>query len=394
MGRTVVMSMTKWWLCILVAMQSVMAIADTNDTDLLAKYRKIYDNAIAGYETEYRIAMQVWPIDYINSLKALQIEHQTSGNLDGWELVNKELIRFRAEPTLDDAKLPDAELQALQESFRKRRTTARTDRITKRDALTKKYASRLAVLQREWTQRGKFDAAFAVRDEIKRARGNQASSQEESKEVDDADKPAGPPETPPPPDTVTLKDGTRVTRPGAPAPTRELRVQFNDKRLFTTSRSPQTPLIDATLWDFADSEQSGMRHARVAVRTTHSGNPKDNLRLQTQYYSKPSGASQTPRLVTTKWTPIPLLEKRPVFVDLAPVPNAEFSYTVKHRRARNTNYKFYGYVVTLLGPDHAVLYEAATASALGKLAAGSASSSTGAVPHLKGRPKRVKRGGQ
>ncbi len=384
------LTMTRW-LCILLVLGTACAFADADDAKLLEKYRKIYEDTTATYETTFRGATQAWPIDYIKALQTLQSGLQASGNLDGWETVNKELKRFREEPTLEGVTSSQPDLAKLQNSHRGRTAQLKTDRDARIEDLRIKYVSRLTELQREWTQEGNFDAAFAARDEIKRV-GGVPERQPESDRTPSTDL-KRPPERAAvdpsiPTDVIKYADGTEVTPPGAPLPTKAGQV-FKTKILTRTEHSPWSSGVSVKLWDTSDKEsdsferdqfvgtvdgkvKSDQRYARAALRTTRTGVQIQDTQLSLQYYAKPAGGSGDPRMVTQKRIPIPVLESRTIYVDAAPVSidSLSRSFTIGDFRehSKTVGNKFYGYIVTLLDANNNVLYQGASSSTLAKMA--------------------------
>ena len=278
------MNMTRLWCIVLVACSGV-AFAATDGQDLLDQYRKIYDASVTQYETDYRMAAQAWPIDYIRDLKALQTEQQSDGNLDGWERVNKELTRFRAEPTLAGIRSSLPELRSIQDTYRSNIEKFENEKRTKTEDLTEKYVARLEALQRDWTKDAKFDIAFAARDEIKRVEANRPATVEAEVEpsASEASKQT-PKRSASSTETITHRDGTTVTPPGAPPPDKD-GIRFSQKRLTTTDRSPWSTVIAIKLWDASETAKSSfekdrfrgvvdaesktdMRLARIGLQTT------------------------------------------------------------------------------------------------------------------------------
>lgn len=387
-GRTVVMNMTKW-ICAILTASLVTVWAETDNTELLAKYRKIYDDTAAEYESVNRMATQAWPIEYIRALQALQAKLQSSGDLDGWEATNAELNRFKRDMKLGETVSSPAELRVLQESVRTRSEQLTAERDAKLNDLRSKYVSRLAELQREWTQQGKFTDAFKARDEIARVGGmpkEPTAPAAAEREPEPTERPATP--SPVPTEAITQADGTMIYPPGIIAPT-EQGVVFKTELMSGTEHSPWSPGVLVKIWETSDKEsdsfqrdhfvgdvdgkvKSDKRYVRASLRTAKSGVQKRDLQLQIQYYAKPAGGSGDPRLVTTRYAEIPALDTRQVYVDLSLVSIDSLSRSVSigpfRDHSKTVGDKFYGYIVSVLDSEGALQYQGASSTTLAKLA--------------------------
>ncbi len=384
------------WLCIFITLGARVVLAESSEALLLEEYRGIYDETTAAYETEFHGASQAWPIAYIKALQALQTKLQASGNLDGWEAVDKELTRFRDTPTLEKTKSSSAEVRAIQERYRAQSWQLKTERDARIDDLRSKYVSRLVDLQREWTQQGKFDSAFAARNEITRVGGVPKAAPEE-----DAVAPSTAtdrrPEMPrakatSPTDVITHADGTEVGPPGTAAPNKA-GMLFKNKRLSPTEHSPWSGSVSVKLLETSNKDsasferdklvgtidgktKSDERYARVILRMAKSDIQMRDLKLQVEYFAKPASGSGDPRLVTQKRIPIPFLDSRTVYVNVAPVSIESLSRSLSFGRFREHTQtigdKFYGYIVTLVDANNTLLYQGASNNTLARMATVSA----------------------
>ena len=382
------MSMIKW-LCTILIATSTLAWAETGNTELLERYRKIYDDTAAEYEAVYRMANQAWPIDYIKALQTLQAKLQSSGDLDAWEAVTGELNRFRRDMTLTEPAASPTELRALQDSYRSHAEELTAENTAKLEDLRSKYVARLAALQREWTQQGKFDHAFKARDEITRV-GGPPEEPVAAEEQDARPEPAARPSvtTPVPTEAVTHADGTVVYPPGAAAPS-ERGVVFKAELLSSTEHSPWSPSVSVKLWETSDKAsdsferdkfvgtvdgkvKSDTRFVRAALRMAKSGTQQRDLELRVEYYAKPAGGSGDARLAATRHVGIPGLDTRLVYVDVAPVSVDSLSRSISIGRfgehSKTVGDKFYGYIVSVLDAKGALLYQGASSSTLAKQA--------------------------
>jgi hypothetical protein len=387
-GRTVMMNMTKWLCAILIA-GSTLAWAETSNTELLERYRKIYDDTAAEYESVYRMANQAWPIDYIEALQTLQAKLQSLGNLDAWEAVSEELNRFRRDMSLTETVPSPAELCEIQNAYRSHVEQLASEKSAKLEDLRIKYVTRLAALQREWTQQGKFNHAFKARDEIERVGG----PQEEPVAVEE---PEAFPEprarasaaTAIPTEAVTHADGTVVYPSGVAAPS-ERGVVFKTELLSSTDHSPWSPSVSVKLWETSDKAsdsferdqfvgtvdgkvKSDTRFVRAALRMAKSGVQQRDLELRVEYYAKPAGGSGDARLAATRHVGSPVLDTRLVYVDVAPVSIDSLSRSISigpfGEHSKTVGDKFYGYIVSVLDATGALLYQGASSSTLAKQA--------------------------
>ena len=378
-------NMTKW-VCAILIMGPTLAWAETSDADLLEKYRKIYDDTAAEYETVFRMASQAWPIDYIKALQALQSKSQQSGDLDGWEAVNQELNRFQRDMIIASNEPSHAELCALQDSYRAHAEQLASEKNSKLEDLRSKYVSRLATLQREWTQQGKFNYAFKARDEIERVGGPPKEPTVDEEPPERAESAATP--SPVPTETMTHADGTIVYPPGAMA-SNEKGLVFRTKLLASTEHSPWSADVALKLWETSDKasdtferdhlvgtvdgkEKTDTRFVRAALRMARADVEKRDLELQVQYYAKPAGGSGDPRMVMQRHAKIPALDTRLVYVDVAPVSIDSLSRAVTigpfREHSQTVGDKFYGYIVSVLDADGMLLYQGASSSTLAKQA--------------------------
>jgi len=362
--------------------------AETDNTELLATYRKIYDDTAASYENVHRMAMQAWPIEYIKALQTLQAKLQSSGDLDGWETINAELNRFQRDKTLTEVVSSPAELRALQLSFSSRSEEITAERDAKLEDLRSKYVSRLSTLQREWTQQGKFTHAFQARDEIARVGGPPKESVTSTEPEPEPPVPPAPVPSPTPTETITQADGTVVYPSGVTAPTKQ-GMLFKTENLSRTEHSPWSPGVTVRIWDTSDKESDSFqrdhfvgdvdgkvktdtRYVRAALRTAKPGVQARDVELQVQYYAKPAGGSGDPRLVTTRYTEIPVLDTRLVYVDLAAVSIDSVSRSVSigpyRDHSKTVGDKFYGYIVSVLDSEGKLQYQGASSTTLGKQA--------------------------
>ncbi len=384
-----------------------VAVGETEKAELLEKYRNIYDSTMAEHETIFRGESQACAVDYIKALQTLQNNSQAAGDLDGWEIADKELKRFREEPRIQEPKSDVPALRALQDAYVTRKAGVEKDRNQKVSALTEKYVARLTVLQREWTQAGAFEDAFRVRDEIGRvnaiesviaARGQ--DSERETEASQDAPRTERPPVVVQTGDRQVLPDRSIRFAPGV-LPVSDADIVYKSKRLSETENNPWPMLVSVKLMEtsarerdtaeldrlFGDvkiTRKSDERHVRVELRATKAGDIQRDLQLIVQYFAKPAGGYGDPRMAEEKRIDIPLLDTRLTYVDVAPVTVESISRELSGRPFRDTTAtqgnKFYGYIVTLLSHDGQALYQGATTGVLGDMAT---------VPILKRRQPRA-----
>lgn len=379
------MSMNKLMFALLV-LGSTLSWAESSDTQLIEKYRKIYDGTTKQYVAEFSRDTLFWSVKYTNNLQDLLAKSQASGNLNDWEVINKEIKRFRGSPTLNGVSSSLSDIRSLQDKYRPHAEKLKADKSSKEETLREQYVSRLTVLQQELTKQGKFDDAFAARDEIERVGGGSNEEPDDAKNRHDATNIKSE-KFSAPTDVVPLADGTKVTSPGAPAPNQE-GLHFKDKILLTSENSPFSSEVYIKLWESSDkgSEsferekfkgtvdsrvKSDLRRVRVALRKSKPGTALHDLKLQVEYFSKPASGSGDPRLFTRKTVTIAALDTRVVYVDFAPVSIESITSSInigRQDRSKTVGNKFYGYIITVLGSDGTVLYQSATSSTLAKLA--------------------------
>ena len=387
------------WIMATMLVWCISASADPAHTELLKNYGDIYAKTIASYESEFRNEKQSWPVDYIKALQAYQGKLQALGDLDGWDLVNKELTRFRNEPKIGERVSDPAELRSLQDAFCSRADALTDEKSKKIVDLTDKYVSRLTILQREWTQSGDFNNAFAARDEIERVRSLEAvtaatdivSKLEASKPEVEAEVPV--PQNPwqptqPTSQIITREDGTLIYPPKVMPPSVQGRV-LSPKSLVDTKNSPWQNTVLVKVWDSSDRESddfeknklvgsvegkvsSDSRQVRVALQTTKQEIIKQNLEFIVEYYAKPASGSGDPRRVEVKRINVPYLDFQPTYIEIAPVTIDSLSRTVSvgphWQRESTVGNKFYGYIVSAVDSERKLLYQGASSETLGKLA--------------------------
>jgi hypothetical protein len=382
----------KWMLTIVLIWSAAVAAAAPTNGELLAQYKKIYAESLETYKTEHRNAKQSAPIDYIQALRKLQAKLQSDGDLDGWEIVNQELVRFRAEPVITTPVTTPQALREIQNAYLLHAARRDKENNEKVLDLTGKYTKRLADLQQGWTKEGNFDDAFAARDEIKRVNASEVVKEAELSK--DAVKPAE--DKPTAKDDasggfsqkITHTDGTVIHPPGTLLSTPSGNI-FLDKRLSLSKNAPSPSRVVVRLSDASDKEnesfershglvsvdgkeRSDVRRVRLALQTAKAGLVEQRIKLQVQYYAKPASGSGDPRIAAKKRTSIPYLDSRTVNVEFAPVSIDSVSRALsKGDRNRGTSQggdKFYGYVVTVRDLNDALIYQGASPASLANLA--------------------------
>jgi len=370
----------------LLMLGSTLSWAESTDNQLIEKYRKIYDGTAEQYATEFSRAALSWSVKYTNNLQDLLVKSQASGNLNDWEVINKEVKRFQGSSTLSGASSSSSEIRSLQDRYRSQAEKLKAVKNSKVETLREQYVARLTALQQELTKQGKFDDAFVARNEIERVEGGskvepdnsknrQNTANIKSERISAAT------------DVVSHADGTTVTPPGAPAQNQE-GVRFNEKKLSKSENSPFSSEVYIKLWESSDkgSEsferdkfigtvdsrvKSDLRRVRVALRKSKPGTSLRDLKLQVEYFSKPASGSGDPRLFARKKVSISALDTRVVYVDFAPVSIESISRSIdvgRRDHSQTMGNKFYGYIITVLGSDGTVLYQTATSGTLAKLA--------------------------
>jgi len=97
---------------------------------------------------------------------------QKSGDLERWQVVNKELTRFKNECFIPSNAIDagSAELAAIQKKYQTLSNSLEMDKSRKILSLTEKYVSRLTTTQKNLTIAAKIDEALIVNAEIKRVK--------------------------------------------------------------------------------------------------------------------------------------------------------------------------------------------------------------------------------
>ena len=365
---------------------STLSWAESSDTKIIEKYRKIYEDTTKQYVIEFSRATLYLSVEYTKTLQDMLAKFQASGNLSDWEVVNEEIKRFKKNPTLSGVNSFSSEIRSLQDTHRTQVEKLKADKNAKVETLREQYVARLTVLQQDLTKQGKFDDAFAARDESKRVGGVSKKEPDKSKNQSDwinikSVKNSAPS------DVVSLADGTKILPPGVPAPNRD-GMHFTEKKLSTTDNSPFSSDVYVKLWESSDKEsdrferdkfvgtvdgkvKSDVRHARVALRKSKSGTALRGLKLQVEYFAKSASGSGDPHLFTRKTVTISDLDTYLIYVDFAPVSIESISRSVDigyRNHSKTVGEKFYGYIVTVLGADGTILYQSATSGTLAKLA--------------------------
>lgn len=384
------MGMTKM-MCRFLILCSIFAIAASGDVETLNKYSKIYEDNILKYDTNYRFASQAWSIEYIKKLQNLQSKYQSSGNLNSWDAATKELKRYKSDLTLVGATSSIPEIRKLQSYYRDHAEKLLTDKETKSETLRRQYITRLKALQKEYTQKGDFDAAHSVRDEIERVGGdtktelNRSESSRASMNVASDVKQNSSPVADKP---KTLADGTIVYPPGVRAPVNSKR-NYKLKTMLSTKNASWASSVILKLWESSEKDsdrferdlfvgnmdgrvKSDARYVRIGIRMTKPDETAKDLQIQIEYYSKPASGSGDAKVFTRKIVPIEDVDSRVIYADVAPVSIDSLSRSIRLKKSgehtKTVGDKFYGYIVTVLDSQGGVLYQSASSGTLAKSA--------------------------
>jgi len=378
--------------CLLLIAASAFA---AGNAQLIQRYSKIYEDNINKYETEFFKQKQRCCIDYIKVLKTKRDKLQTSGDLDGWEALNKELARFRDKPVVNEIVSSPADLRKIQDAYCKHLGQLEHKKNSQMVDFKKKYITKLEGLQKKWTKEGKFEDAYLAKAEIKKINESEKLTKAEkalAKHNGSLSKPTGTAKlssvkgrksaTKPPKENMVLKDGTIIYPPGISP--RQRGMSHKPVTLSRSKLSPWPSSISVKInvsTDKSDNTRrsgyvtygssSDTRKARVSMRTNASGDIKKKLRLLIQYYTKAASGSSSPKLLTTKNILIPYLDKRFVSVDVAPVSISSSSTTYhsygSRRHSGLTGERVYGYVLSVLNADGNLLYQGITKSTLNSI---------------------------
>ncbi len=354
----------------------------TDNTETIKKYSSYYDTNITKYETEFRKAKLRGCVDYINNLQDMQAKFQSSGNLDGWEAVNKELARFRDKPVINEKASTPSELRKLQESYSTRINVLEQTKNRQIISLKNKYVAKLEELKLKWTKSGNFKDAFLARDEIKRINQSEkikssTCALEQNAETNDhppaqaTAKPTPTSKQQAPTKPITHGDKTVVHPPGHTPHASS--AGYKRASLSRTKLSPWPSGINAsmvvsssksrtsnrTTWS-KTVESADERSVKISLRTSDSNAVKTDLRLLLQYFTKPAGRSSAPHCINTKNIPIKYLDKRNLIIEMAPVAIASSSTSYGSHSSHDDGYKFYGYILSLVNSDNKLIYQAVT----------------------------------
>ncbi len=390
-------TMSKLIMVVLLGFAAAVSLASDSDPEsLLKQYRGIYDKNMSEFETQYRGESNTCPVDYIKALQSLKVKLQDKGDLDGWEAVDTELKRFREEPVIGAERASLPELRVLQDAYVQRKAELEQDRNHKITDLTEKYVNRLTAMQRELTQAGDFDNAFAVRDEINRVNGLE-SVQHARAQI--ALEESIPDEPPPVAEDVEVagivKDAEgRIVQPDGsilypsgivPPSDKHYRIRSLDRTLQSPWPSPIAMKIsddsdsestenerDRMLGEVENKVKEDQRYVRIELRAANAGVSPENLQIVVQYYAKPVSGSGDPRLLEDRRADISRISTQLTYIDMSVVAIKSMTRTFTADNQREFSaaegFKFYGYVVSVLGEDGTLLYQGATTGTLGDMA--------------------------
>lgn len=156
----------------LLFLSPVMASEQLKTSAEVDSLKNIYDSNITAIDNEFGGKLRAWPDDYLKDLDTLQKKMQKAGDLDGWQAVNNEVIRFKSERSIPTSVLtaPASDLQSIQKKFQILSVGIETEKSRRILALTEKYVARLTSMQKNLTVSGKIEDALLVNSEIKRVK--------------------------------------------------------------------------------------------------------------------------------------------------------------------------------------------------------------------------------
>ena len=150
----------------------VNSSAQTTIATEIEALKSIYEQSLSGIDKEYSDKARNWPDEYLKELDVIQKKMQKAGDLDGWQVVNKEVTRFNSDKSIPITSIvaTASDLQSIQKRYQVLSSGIETEKSKKIVSLTEKYVSRLATTQKTLTIAGKIDDALIVNSEIKRVK--------------------------------------------------------------------------------------------------------------------------------------------------------------------------------------------------------------------------------
>lgn len=152
---------------VLAILVGVALVADAAESELEAK-RRIYEQQLEKIDADSRRALEQWPEQYVEALKALAVKFQKDGELGSILVIRREQERFSTTKKIPIDALVEVpqELRDLQDRTLKVTEEAEINRCRQVLALSAKYEKALEGLKQLLTQRGQIEEAMSTDSEI------------------------------------------------------------------------------------------------------------------------------------------------------------------------------------------------------------------------------------
>ena len=136
------------------------------------KKQREYAHQLAEIEAEQAVFQEAWPAEYSRELDLLMERRRTTGDFEGWAVVQAERKRFDESRQVNEQASDElSELNVLKTKYRQMLSDQRLLNSRKLVTLCKKYVNDLTDMQKVYMQEGKMDLASAVNAEIRRVKG-------------------------------------------------------------------------------------------------------------------------------------------------------------------------------------------------------------------------------
>ena len=345
----------------------------------IKKYHGSYESAVERYRQEFFNKKQHSCINYVKALKSRQKKMQSSGDLDGWAVINSELARFREKPVVREVDESHDFLKTIQLSYIKHIDKLESDKNEQIVKITRQYISELEGLKKKKTQAGEFADAFAYKAELEKVNNGDAYKAALKsvgrKPTDGHKNKTSGQRGDKPPKVTRSHDGSTIYPSGTRAPSGGISY-----KAIPLARTKQTPLpcpvmarlsvkVSKTKGSSSYSSVKERCSARVSLRALQSAGAFSDVTVVLQYYSRTNSSGL--ELLENKNVKLSKLEQAFAVIDFSTVsvrymPN--YRYSEGHRTIRRTNSRFYGYVVSVFDSDGKLIYQGSSKRQLGPIA--------------------------
>ncbi len=356
---------------LLVLLLTASAFASDAELD---RARSSYEKSLEKLQKDHSNNLRTWPARYVKALTVMQQKMQEAGNLDGWQMANKEIERFKSERTLNEldfnGEAPDVE--KIQRNFMEARNGYEASHAKLVLNLRDRYVDHLSELQKRRTRAGKIEDALRVKEEVDRINVSEAVSAAEFAMADEAarseserpreDQRPEKPEEPEEAEAPRSQSGI-IIHPAGKIPPKKKNEALKRKSLTRTESSPLKSKVAVTYWEqsMAGSINNSKRdehRVRLGVRGSgmNVGDSNKGLRATVQYYLKPD--KRDPQMFNAHSANLPALKTAMLHVDFPAVDTTRR----RSRRGSSSYYrrawgKYYGCVVTIKDRTGRMLYQ-------------------------------------